>query len=50
MNKILTQNEQYEISGGAVKYGLIAAVIGIGAFIIGIVDGLVRPLKCYKRK
>lgn len=50
MNKVLTQSEQYDISGGAIKYGLVAAVVGIGAFIIGIVDGLIRPLKCYKRK
>lgn len=49
MNRVLTQNEQFEIIGGAVKYGIVAAIIGAGAFIIGIIDGFLRPLKCYKR-
>lgn len=50
MNSNLTLKEQYEIKGGAVKLGVIAGIIGLGTFIIGIIDGLVRPLKCYKRK
>lgn len=49
MNRVLTKNEQFEITGGAVKYGIVAAIIGAGAFIIGIIDGFLRPLKCYKR-
>lgn len=50
MNKILTQQEQLDISAGAIKYGIVAAIIGAGAFIIGIIDGFLRPLKCYRRK
>ena len=50
MNKILSLKEQYEIKGGAIKLGVVAAIIGIGTFIIGVVDGILRPLKCYKGK
>lgn len=50
MSKNISVKEQYEIRGGGVKVGLIATIIGIGTFIIGIIDGVIRPLKCYKRK
>ena len=42
----LNLNEMKEINGGGVNIGLW---IGIGAgisFIIGFIDGLIRPLKC----
>ena len=45
MNK-LSDKELMNIEGGAVKAGLI---IGIGAgitFLIGLIDGIFRPLKC----
>ena len=44
--KKLTDNEMKTIDGGGFNVGLW---IGIGAgisFLIGIIDGLVRPLKC----
>ena len=44
----ITKEELKNINGGAVSFGVIA---GIGAglmFIIGLVDGFVRPLKCRK--
>ncbi len=49
MSKSLNLKEQYEIKGGGIKFGVIAAIVGLGTFIIGIVDGIIRPLKCYKR-
>lgn len=49
MNKNLNLKEQYEITGGA-KLGVIAAIVGVGTFIIGIIDGLIRPIKCYRGK
>ena len=45
----LTNNELANIQGGAVKLGVAALVVGVGVFIIGVVDGLLRPLKCYKK-
>lgn len=44
--KNLNDNELMNIEGGAIKVGL---VIGIGAgitFLIGLIDGIFRPLKC----
>ena len=43
---LLTKEEMMKINGGGVNIGLW---IGIGAgisFIIGFIDGLIRPLKC----
>ena len=41
------ENEQLKnINGGAWKYGIIGAIIAGGAFIIGIIDGFMRPYKC----
>ena len=42
----LKENEMKEISGGGINVGLW---IGIGAgvsFLIGLIDGIIRPLKC----
>ena len=44
--KNLTNNEMKKIDGGGAN---IALWLGIGAgvsFIIGLIDGLIRPLKC----
>ena len=44
----LTKEELKQINGGGISFGVLA---GIGAglmFIIGVVDGYVRPLKCRK--
>jgi len=44
--KKLTNNEMKKIDGGGFNIGLW---FGIGAgvsFLIGLIDGLVRPLKC----
>lgn len=44
--KNLSNNEMKKIDGGGVNVGLL---MGIGAgisFLIGLVDGLIRPLRC----
>lgn len=44
--KNLTDNELKNVDGGGFNVGLL---VGIGAavtFIIGIIDGIVRPLRC----
>lgn len=37
------------IEGGGIKAGVLAAIAGLGVFIIGVFDGILRPLKCLKR-
>ncbi len=44
----LTQEELLNINGGAWKYGVIGAFIAGGAFIIGVIDGFLRPYACHK--
>ena len=44
--KNINDNELKSITGGGVN---ISAIIGIAAgitFLIGVIDGIVRPLKC----
>lgn len=40
----LNNSELYSISGGG--YGWLLALGAIGTFLIGLVDGLIRPLRC----
>ena len=44
--KELTKNELLDIEGGSVSLG-VCLVIGAGiVFLLGVIDGLVRPLEC----
>lgn len=45
MNK-LNDNELMNVEGGAVKAGLIVGIAAGVTFIIGLIDGIIRPLKC----
>ena len=40
---ILKLEELKEIKGGGMSLGLIASLVGLGAFLIGILDGIMRP-------
>lgn len=42
----LQDKELMAISGGGFKYGLAALIGGIVTFLIGVVDGYLRPLSC----
>lgn len=42
--KEIDKNELKQIEGGGVGLGL--AIIAGAVFIIGVIDGYVRPLKC----
>lgn len=45
---MLTKNELVEVKGGATK-AFAGIALGVGAiisFIIGVVDGYLRPVKC----
>ena len=39
-----------QVEGGALKTGIAAIIAGVGVFIIGILDGFLRPLKTLKRR
>lgn len=43
---ILKEKELLEIEGGAIRYGILLGIGAIGVFIAGIIDGIIRPLKC----
>ena len=40
----LNEKQLMQVSGGG--YGLWAAIAGVIAFIIGIADGFLNPVKC----
>lgn len=42
----LTKNEMINVSGGAIKWGVIAGIGAFASFIFGIIDGIVNPQKC----
>ncbi len=45
---VLSELELKKVNGGAFKFGL-GALIGAGiTFIIGLIDGYMRPLSCNK--
>lgn len=45
---VLSNEELTEIVGGGVKLSLAIAIGGFITFLIGVVDGYMRPLKCRK--
>lgn len=44
--KTLTEEKLASISGGGLSFGAISAIIGGVVFLIGLIDGIVRPGKC----
>ncbi len=42
----LTNNELKSINGGAMKFGIAIGIVAGVTFIIGVIDGIFRPLKC----
>ncbi len=45
MKKIDNYEMQY-VTGGAIKWGVIAGIGGFASFIIGVIDGWMNPKKC----
>lgn len=43
---ILKEQELTKIVGGGVSSSVLAIIGAIGVFIAGVVDGIIRPLKC----
>ena len=44
--KNLNDNELMHVDGGGINFGMVALISGALTLIIGIFDGIVRPLKC----
>ena len=42
----LCDKELMKVEGGAVKLGLALGIAAGVTFVIGVIDGLFRPLKC----
>ncbi len=42
----LNNKELLEVQGGAVKIGLLFGIAAGISFLIGVIDGIIRPLKC----
>lgn len=45
---MLTNQALYEIKGGIGKWTVVTIAGSIITFIIGVIDGYMRPLKCNK--
>lgn len=43
---MLTDEDLFNIKAGAIKAGVLALIAAGITFIIGVVDGYLRPLKC----
>jgi multidrug transporter EmrE-like cation transporter len=41
----LNEQELLNIEGG-VKYSILMTIGAIGVFLVGVIDGILRPLKC----
>lgn len=46
--EILSYNELFAIKGGAIKTSILLGIFGFGVFIVGVIDGYLRPLACRK--
>lgn len=42
----LKEEELKEISGGWISATKVLGIIGAATFLIGVIDGFVRPLRC----
>ena len=42
----ISKNELMSVNGGGFSIGLGFLIGGLATFIIGVIDGYVRPLKC----
>lgn len=43
---MLNNEELLNIYGGAISVGLVSIIIAGIVFLVGVVDGYMRPLKC----
>ncbi len=46
MIMVLKEQELEKVVGGGIGYSVVAILGAIGVFIAGVVDGILRPLRC----
>lgn len=44
----LNAQELSSINGGGTKFGIYLAIGGLLSFLVGVIDGYLRPLSCNK--
>jgi len=44
--EILKNEELNNVVGGGLTFKLLMSIVGVSSFVIGLIDGLIRPLKC----
>ena len=44
--EILKNEEMKEVKGGGLSLKFLMGILTAGTFIVGIIDGILRPLKC----
>ena len=44
--EILKKEELTTVKGGGLTLKLVMGIITAGTFIVGLIDGFIRPLKC----
>ena len=45
----LSNDELYSVSGGGIGWGIAGLIAGIITFVVGVIDGYMRPLKCNQK-
>ena len=45
---VLSNEELMKVNGGAISAAVVAGLAAVGIFIIGVIDGILRPLACHK--
>ena len=43
---VLNDAQMNQISAGGISKAVLAGVVAAGIFIVGVIDGFIRPLKC----
>ena len=46
---VLSQEELYNTQGGGLKIGFFAILGGVITFVVGLIDGYIRPLSCNRK-
>ncbi len=46
MIMILKEQELESVVGGGIAYSVLAIIGAVGVFLAGVVDGILRPLRC----
>ncbi len=46
--KVLANEELMKVNGGGIGLQIAAGIAAVGIFLIGVLDGFLRPLACNK--